>query len=58
MAAAFSATRNRQRVAAPAPQDDGELNEAEEALLKLTSVIPDEKDWEKDMELGMFMIDG
>ena len=58
MAAAFSATRNRQRVAAPVPHEDEELNESEERLLKLTSVIPDEKDREKDMELGMFMIDG
>jgi hypothetical protein len=58
MAAAFSATRSRQRVAAPTGLGDGALNEAEERLLKMTSVIPDEKDREKDMEMGMFMIDG
>ena len=60
MAAAFISARNRQqRAAAPSSTDgDTELNEEEERLLKLTSMIPDEKDRVKDMELGIFMIDG
>jgi hypothetical protein len=57
MAAAFSAARNRPRVAAPT-QGVPALNEEEERLLKLTSTIPEDKDRVKDMELGMFMIDG
>jgi hypothetical protein len=56
MAAAIAALHNK-RAARQAKQVEEE-DEKEEMILKLTSHIPEEKDIEGDLQLGMLMIDG
>ena len=56
MAAAIVALHNKPKISAPGEYED--IDEREELINKLTSRIPDEKDIEGDLELGMLMING